>query len=64
MLFQACVIFETLFTLKTLVRPLSSVNSDVQLKVSFNCEALSTLRAGERLLSSVKSYVIVKVCSV
>ncbi len=55
--FQAYVICETQVTLNTLVRLLSSVNSDVSLKASFNREALSTLRAGERLLSSVNIHV-------
>ncbi len=49
------MICETLFTLRTLVRLLSSVNSNVNPKVPFRCETLSTLRAGERFLSSVNS---------
>ncbi len=58
--FQAFVIFEALFTLRTLVRPLSSVNSDVNPKISFNCEALSTLLTGERSLSRVNSHVAIR----
>ncbi len=55
MTFHVRVIRETLLTPKARVRPLSSVNPHVNVKVSFNCETLSTLSAAERLLSSVNS---------
>ncbi len=58
------MIHESLLTPKTRVRPLSSVNSYMNLKVSFVRETLSTLRADEWLLSSVNSYAILKVCFV
>ncbi len=51
MTFHAALTFETLLTLKTLVRFLYSVNSHVSLEVSFKSETLFTLFAGERFLS-------------
>ncbi len=53
-------IHETLLTLNTCETLLSSMNSNVNIKVSFKCETLSTLRAAERLLSSVNSHVAIK----
>ncbi len=57
MSFQIYFFCVSLFTLKTLERPFSSVNSRVDIKGSFMSETLFTQRAGERLLSVVNPHV-------
>ncbi len=51
---------QNLFTLKVCERPLYSARSRVNVNVCIKCESYSTLRPGERLLSSVNSQVNLK----